>query len=320
MRGEGAGLSPAGFCWLSKRERKTNRRVASVLRGLSGTKRERLISKGFLRYSPQHGFGENRTLIPLKSLAIPAGFEPATHGVEIRTLRLISLRNWAFCCRFVAYRRSFDRELATQLGRGTKKGFRLRAVATLSKNRLTVEHLRIACRHVDELIAAGVTENLAIRTLELFSDVYAKMLNGGSATPHHVDQVKHWSVAARKIREDNPHARPKDHFRVEHGTPRRGFARKVLILYHDENLNEATMAAAVAQYWKLAVITLEEDIRLNKLARSTMFERPSASVSLIACGIVSGYSPPCSCVSKLRPVPFICGSCGRLCGVIISNL
>jgi hypothetical protein len=55
-----------------------------VLRGLSGTKRERLILKGFLRYGPQHGINENRTLIPLKSLAIPAGFEPATHGVEIR--------------------------------------------------------------------------------------------------------------------------------------------------------------------------------------------------------------------------------------------
>jgi hypothetical protein len=31
-----------------------------------------------------HGFNENRTPISLKSLAIPAGFEPATHGVEIR--------------------------------------------------------------------------------------------------------------------------------------------------------------------------------------------------------------------------------------------
>jgi len=27
-------------------------------------------------------------------------------------------------------------------------------------------------------------------------------------------------------------------------------------------------------------------------------ERPSASISLMACGIVSGYSPPCSIVSK----------------------
>jgi hypothetical protein len=32
----------------------------------------------------RHGFNENRTRIPLKLLAIPAGFEPATHGVEIR--------------------------------------------------------------------------------------------------------------------------------------------------------------------------------------------------------------------------------------------
>src|SRR6266849_3491189 len=50
-----------------------------------------------------------------------------------------------------------------------------------------------------------------------------------------------------------------------------------------------------------------------------MQERPSASISLIACGIVSGYSPPCSMVSKRRPVPSICGSCGRLSGVISAN-
>ena len=59
-------------------------RVASLLRGLSETKRERLTLKGFPRYSPQHGINENKTRIALKSLAIPAGFEPATHGVEIR--------------------------------------------------------------------------------------------------------------------------------------------------------------------------------------------------------------------------------------------
>ena len=56
-----------------KRERKTNRRVPSVYHGLIGTKRERLISKGFLHCGMVHGFNENRTLIPLKSLAIPAG-------------------------------------------------------------------------------------------------------------------------------------------------------------------------------------------------------------------------------------------------------
>jgi hypothetical protein len=66
------------------RERKTNRRVPSVYHGLSGTKRERLISNGFLHCDMVHEFIENRTRISLKSLAIPAGFEPATHGVEIR--------------------------------------------------------------------------------------------------------------------------------------------------------------------------------------------------------------------------------------------
>ena len=58
------------------------------------------------------------------------------------------------------------------------------AKESMSKNRPTIEQVKIACRHVDELMAAGVTENLAIRTLELFSDVYAKCHNGGNATPH----------------------------------------------------------------------------------------------------------------------------------------
>ena len=59
----------------------------------------------------------------------------------------------------------------------------------MSKNAITVQQIELACRHVQEMMSAGVTENLAIRTLELFADVYAKILTGGSATPHHVDQV-----------------------------------------------------------------------------------------------------------------------------------
>src|SRR3984893_6727690 len=51
-----------------------------------------------------------------------------------------------------------------------------------------------------------------------------------------------------------------------------------------------------------------------------MQERPSPSVSLMACGIVSGYSPPRSSVSKDRPVPSLDGSCGRFSGVIFSCL
>jgi hypothetical protein len=44
-------------------------------------------------------------------------------------------------------------------------------------------------------------------------------------------------------------------------------------------------------------------------------EAASASINL-ACGIVSGYSPPCSTVSKRKPVPSRYASCGRLSGVI----
>lgn len=138
----------------------------------------------------------------------------------------------------------------------------------MSINRPTIEHLRIACRHVNELIEAGVTENHAIRTLELFSDAYAKSWNGGSVSPHHVDQVKLWSLAALKVRNENPDAKPKDYFRVEHGTPRRAFARKVMALHKINNLTEATMSDLVQKFWRLAVITLEEDAQLNKVARS----------------------------------------------------
>jgi hypothetical protein len=65
-------------------EQTAKRRGSSVYHGLSGTKREGLILKGFLQYEMGQGPKKNGPRISLKSLAIPAGFEPATHGVEIR--------------------------------------------------------------------------------------------------------------------------------------------------------------------------------------------------------------------------------------------
>jgi hypothetical protein len=50
----------------------------------TGTKSEWLKSKGFLSDWIRHENNENRTNIALKTLAIPAGLEPATRGVEIR--------------------------------------------------------------------------------------------------------------------------------------------------------------------------------------------------------------------------------------------
>ncbi|MEW5685743.1 MAG: hypothetical protein AB1942_12555 [Pseudomonadota bacterium] len=34
------------------------------------------------------------------------------------------------------------------------------------------------------------------------------------------------------------------------------------------------MAELVSRYWKLAVITVEEDARLNRVARSTVYDNP----------------------------------------------
>ena len=143
-----------------------------------------------------------------------------------------------------------------------------------SKNNVQIKHLRLACRHVEEMTKENITKNHAIRILELFTDVYAKLYMGGSATPHHISQVKLWSKEARKLQNRYPKAKPQNHFRVEHGTPRREFASMVLNLYKENKLNEKTINALVNRYWKLAVITLQEDKRLNRIARSKMFNTP----------------------------------------------
>lgn len=152
-----------------------------------------------------------------------------------------------------------------------------------SKNDITLEQLALACRHVREMMAVGVTENLAIRTLELFADVYAKLLTGGSATPHHVDQVPRWSLAALATRAADPGAKAQGRLIVEHGTPKRQFARLVLDLYDRDLLDEGNMRRLVEARWKLAVITVEEDRRLNSRFRSVLFDSPEARWS--AAGI-----------------------------------
>lgn len=83
--------------------------------------------------------------------------------------------------------------------------------------------------------------------------------------------VKLWSTNARKLRDALPGAKPRDYFRVEHGTPRRGFARKILVLFQANALTTASMDELVTNDYRLAVITLEEDQRLNKIARSKLY-------------------------------------------------
>lgn len=146
----------------------------------------------------------------------------------------------------------------------------------MSKNAITIDQIKLACRHVEEMMEANVTENLAIRTLEIFTDIYAKLLKQGNASPHHVNQVskEFWSVEAKKVEEVTPDLKPKDHLRVEHGTPRRAFARMVLEKYKNQELDDDNMRELVHLYWKLAVITLDEDKKLNNIARSKIFSSP----------------------------------------------
>lgn len=71
--------------WVKFANENRTSRVPSVYHGLSGTKRERLVLKGFRCSRMVRVIIRNGTCTSLKSLAIPAGFEPATHGVEIRS-------------------------------------------------------------------------------------------------------------------------------------------------------------------------------------------------------------------------------------------
>jgi hypothetical protein len=145
-----------------------------------------------------------------------------------------------------------------------------------SKNKVTINHLKLVCRHVREMREAGISENYAIRILEMFADGYAKGHFGGSASPHHVREVprRQWSVAAREVWERTRNPKAKDLLRVEHGTPRRAFARRVMELFDKDALTEDAMATLSQKLWKLAVITIEEDARLNKVARSKAADSP----------------------------------------------
>jgi hypothetical protein len=128
------------------------------------------------------------------------------------------------------------------------------------------------------MLKADITENFAIRLLEHFADSYARQLVGGSGvtSPLHVRHVKLWSLDAKRMKAKYPDKRPMEFLRVEHGTPRRGFARRVLRLYYEKKLTAGNINELVKRYWKLAVITLEEDRRLNAMGlRSEIYASPN---------------------------------------------
>ena len=143
----------------------------------------------------------------------------------------------------------------------------------MSKNAVTVEQLAIACRNVGELRAAGMSENLAIRNLEQFANMYAKLRHPGHLSPDHVRQYRRWSLKALEAEAANPGRRHGEYLRVEHGTPRRQFARMVLSGFESGSLSEEWLNDLCDRMWRVAVITHEED---RLLCRSSDMGDPEA--------------------------------------------
>ena len=143
----------------------------------------------------------------------------------------------------------------------------------MSKNTITLPQIEAACRHVAELLSLGMTENLAIRNLELFANVYAKHRIIGSTSPDHVTQFSLWSQAALAHRANEGELGGR-FLRVEHGTPRRQFARLILKAFHEGALTQDWLNILCDQRWKVAVITLDEDRLLNSMARSKLYDSP----------------------------------------------
>jgi hypothetical protein len=142
------------------------------------------------------------------------------------------------------------------------------------KNAPTIEQLNMLCRHVVESMESGMSENWAIRLLEQVANMYAKYRVFGYVAVDSADQYTHWSKAALAAKAANPKLAAGGHLRVEHGTPRRAFARVVLAAYREGKLTKEWMDAHCATKWKVAVITHDEDKRLNVLGRSKEFSTP----------------------------------------------
>lgn len=154
------------------------------------------------------------------------------------------------------------------------------------KNKITVSQLSLLCEQYETMLEAKFTPNVAIRLVELCADIYGKVRTGGNPGPHSVWQVRRqlWSKMALIVLSENPglqdsksKMRPKEFFRVEHGTPKRKFAEEVIELHRTSRLSQRSMDDLTDRYWRVAVITLDEDKALSRIgARSRSYKTPES--------------------------------------------
>ena len=140
-----------------------------------------------------------------------------------------------------------------------------------TKNVITIKHIDVACRHVDEMRAVGISESLSIRILEILVEHYATIYHDEYSVPYKHENIKLWSSEANKLRACSPLKIIRSRLIVKHGTPKRVLARCVLKAYRNGLLSKIFCDSLVMKHWAIAVVTREEDLNIPP---STMLETP----------------------------------------------
>ena len=139
-----------------------------------------------------------------------------------------------------------------------------------STNEVSIEQLEMVCRHVAKQEKVNLSENYRMRLITLLADTYAKQHVIGTTSPDRADMFRKWSIEAirvwdKALKEDK---NPKygKYLRNEHGYGKTMFARRVVQAYENAggSLTRRAMNKLVKEYWRVAVITLEEDKRLDR--------------------------------------------------------
>jgi hypothetical protein len=158
-----------------------------------------------------------------------------------------------------------------------------------SGNKSTIERgwtypvLVLGLEYAAKLRRSGLVQNFYTWELKHRIDCYYlgrnKLYAGPQGLPH--SQIDLWSV--RALAEKDPRKRVR-----EHGAPRTPFALMILELYLNGNLTEELVNEMMDFHYRVAVITKEEDARLNAIgARSKMYPTPDDRWAAAGIKIVS---------------------------------
>jgi hypothetical protein len=148
----------------------------------------------------------------------------------------------------------------------------------------TLAQQKIMLEAVKQLEALGTSENAYYLLIDDWIDGYMRsLMHEFTAGPYHPLKTRHWSRKAIEAYKNDK----KSLLRVAHGTAKRNISRLVFAHYKAGKLTEDTMLAIAQRYWKIAVLTKEENSRLDKVARSTMHDTPDERWALIGAEIVS---------------------------------